>query len=70
MYLIKFPFKVKLGGEYYAAGEPVKVKNAEDYVAMGAVVIEQVAAAPKAKSAGRKPKKQPAPVEDSAPAEE
>lgn len=55
--VIKFPFRVKLGGKYYAPNEPIKVNDASGYVAQGAIVIGETEADDEAKtSRGRKPK--------------
>lgn len=56
MYLIKYPFKVKIDETYYPAKTPIEVANADEHVARGAVVIQEVAAAPK-KAAARKTRK-------------
>lgn len=57
MYLVKFPHRIKIDGEYYAANAPVKVADAEKYMAYGAVVIEEIAAAPIVKPAVKRSKK-------------
>lgn len=62
MYLIKFPHRVKIDGMYYAANTPVRVAEADAFVANGAVVIEKVAAAPAARPAPKRAKKQPEPA--------
>lgn len=59
MYLIKFPHRVKVDGVYYVANQPIKVAEADAYVAAGAVVIERIVAAPAAKPAPKRTKKQP-----------
>lgn len=56
MYLIKYPFKVKIDDAYYPAKTPIEVANADEHVAKGAVVIQEVAAAPK-KTAAKKARK-------------
>ena len=47
MYLIKYPFKVKIDDAYYPAKTPIEVASADEHVARGAVVIQEIAAAPK-----------------------
>lgn len=39
MVTIKFPFRVKLNGAYYNAGELIKVEDAAEYVKQGATVV-------------------------------
>ena len=53
MYLIKYPFKVKIDKTYYAPNTPIKVANADEHVARGAAVIEEVAAVPKRQAVKR-----------------
>lgn len=59
MYLIRFPHRVKVDGVYYAANQPIKVAEVNSYVENGAVVIEKITAAPAAKPAPKRTKKQP-----------
>ncbi len=59
MTLIKFPHRVKIDGIYYAANTPVKVNDAQEYMASGAVVIEEIASAPDYKPAVKRPRKKP-----------
>lgn len=59
MFLVKFPHRVKIDGEYYAANTPVRVDNADEYLACGAVVVEETAAAPMPKPAAKRTKKKP-----------
>lgn len=47
MFLIKYPFKVKIDQTYYSPNTPIEVADADKHVARGAVVIKEVAAAPK-----------------------
>lgn len=39
MVTIIFPFKVKLNGAYYNAGELIKVEDAAEYVKQGAIIV-------------------------------
>lgn len=39
MYTIKFPFRTKVNGAYYNAGELIKVEDAAEYVKQGATVV-------------------------------
>lgn len=57
MYIIKFPFRVKIDQTYYAANTPIEVADAEKHVEAGAVVIREVTAAPKPKSTAKRTKK-------------
>lgn len=36
---VKFPFRVKCNGEYYAPGDTVKVDDVDDAVSRGAEII-------------------------------
>lgn len=51
---VKFPFRVKANGEYYAPGEAVEVEDVAAAVAHGAEVIEEPK--PEAPARGRKRK--------------
>lgn len=56
MYLIKYPFKVKIDETYYSPNTPIEVASADEHVARGASVIKEVAEAPK-KPAVKRPRK-------------
>lgn len=57
MFIIKFPHRVKLDQTYYPPNKPIEVEDATKHVEAGAVVIQEVAAAPKSKPAARRTKK-------------
>lgn len=57
MYIIKFPYRVKIDQTYYAANTPIEVADAEKLVEAGAVVIQEVTAAPKTRPAAKRTKK-------------
>lgn len=40
---IKFPFRVKINGEYHEPNETIEVEDATEYVRQGAVIIERKA---------------------------
>lgn len=39
---VKYPFRVKYNGEYYAPGEPIAVDDVAAAVELGAKVIQQI----------------------------
>ena len=55
MYIIQYPFKVKIGETFYKPNTPIEVENAEPYVLNGAKIIKATEK-PKA-NAGRRQKK-------------
>lgn len=57
MYIIKFPHRVKIDQTYYMPNTPIEVEDAEKHVEAGAVVIQEVTAAPKPKSTVKRAKK-------------
>lgn len=57
MTIIKFPHRVKIDQVYYPPNTPIEVEDAKKHVEAGAVVIQEVAAAPKPKTAARRTKK-------------
>ena len=56
MFLVKYPHKVKIDDTYYQPNTPIEVTDADEHVAKGAVVIEEVMAAPKKTAAKRQRK--------------
>lgn len=56
MYLIKYPFKVKIDDAYYPAKTPIEVADADEHVARGAAVIQEISAVPK-RAAAKKTRK-------------
>lgn len=40
---IRFPFRVKVNGAYYAPGEVIQVENADEFVRQGAEVVSRLA---------------------------
>lgn len=59
MFIIKFPHRVKIDQTYYPPNTPIEVADAMKHVEAGAVVIEEVAAAPKPPKAATKRTKKP-----------
>lgn len=47
MFIVKFPHRVKIDQDYYPPNALIEVADATKHVEAGAVVIEEVAAAPK-----------------------
>lgn len=56
MFLVKYPHKVKIDDTYYQPNTPIEVFDADEHVKRGAVVVEEVAAAPKKTAAKRQRK--------------
>lgn len=52
---VKFPFRVKCNGEYYAPGDPVKVDDVDEAVFRGAEVISTEEKKPESKVETEKP---------------
>ena len=42
MYIIQYPFKVKIGETFYKPNTPIEVDNAEPYVLNGAKIIKEI----------------------------
>ena len=57
MFVIKFPHRVKIDQVYYPANTPIEVEDAKKHIEAGAVVIQEVATAPKPKAATKRTKK-------------
>ena len=56
MFLIKYPHRVKIDQTYYQPNALIEVADADEHVKKGAVVVEEIAAAPK-KPAAKRPRK-------------
>lgn len=54
MYLVKYPFKVKVDQTYYQPNTLIKVAEADEHVKRGAVIVEQTVAVPTPKKPAAK----------------
>lgn len=61
MAVIKFPYRAKVDGVYYAPGTLIEVSETKTHVKNGAVVVEEATAAPQRQA--RKKTAKPEPVE-------
>lgn len=56
MFLIKYPHRVKIDQTYYQPNTLIEVASVDEHVRNGAVVVKEIAAAPK-KPAAKRPRK-------------